>query len=269
MTAHRFNLELPRSLDEALDCLARHGSGGRALAGGTVLLPELAGSRVAPSAVIDLSRAGLDGIRSGSDGVSIGATTTYRQLASSSARAPGGVLAWLGAVARGITGGPQIRNRGTVGGSAAFANPSSDVPAVLVALGAALTVASADGRRDVHAEDFFTDAFRTCLGEDELVVAIEVPDPPAGARFGYEKLKFGESSWPIVTAAAIVCSGSTRVALGGCSAVPVVVEVDRPEKAAEAVAAAVTEPWSDVLADGGYRRRVAPVVARRAVERAA
>jgi carbon-monoxide dehydrogenase medium subunit len=269
VTAHRFDLELPRSLDEALDCVARHGSGGRALAGGTVLLPELAGLRVAPSAVIDLSRVGLDGIRVDADGVSIGAATTYRQLASAAAGTPDGAIAWLGAVAGGITGGAQIRNRGTVGGSAAFANPSSDVPAVLVALGAVLTLASAGGSREVRAEDFFTEAFRTCLHDDELLVVIAVPDPPAGTRFGYEKLKFGESSWPIVTAAAIIRSDSTRVALGGCSSVPVVVEVDRAADAEEAVASAVTEPWSDVLANGAYRRRVAPVVARRAIERAA
>jgi carbon-monoxide dehydrogenase medium subunit len=270
MNGHAFDLEMPRSLDEALDCLRRHGSESRALAGGTVLLPEIAHSRVTPSVVIDLSHAELDGIKAHPGGAVIGAMTTYRQLAVAPSTAPSSrALSWLSAVARGITGGAQIRNRGTLGGSAAYANPSSDIPAVLVALGAVLTAASAHGERELRAEELFADAFRTRLSDDELLVSIRVPEPAPGARFGYEKLKFGESSWPIATAAAVVSpSGSVRLGLGGCCAVPVALELSDAEHVADAVDSATSDSWSDVLADGAYRRGVAPVVAQRALVRA-
>lgn len=271
MTGHAFDLEMPRSLEEALDCLRRHGGESRVLAGGTILLPEIAHSRVTPSVVIDLSRAKLDGVKAEPGGAVIGATTTYRQLALASSTATSSrALSWIAAVARGITGGPQIRNRGTIGGSAAYANPSSDIPAVLVALGAVLTAASTRGERELRAEELFADAFQTCLSDDELLVSIQLPEPAPGARFGYEKLKFGESSWPIATAAAVIRSdGSVRLGLGGCCAVPVAVELEGAEHLASAVDSATSDPWSDVLADGAYRRRVAPVVAQRALGRAA
>jgi len=228
-------------------------------------------SRLAPSVVVDLSRLELDRIRLEEGNVVLGATTTYRHLVLASREETAQpLLSWLGAVASGITGGAQIRNRGTVGGSAAFSNPSSDVPALLVALDAELSSTSSHGSRSQRAEDFFSDAFTTSLHDEDLLVSIRIPAGEDGTSFGYEKLKFGESSWPIVTAAAVVRpSGSARVAVGGCCPVPIAVEVDRAADVAEAIATSITEPWSDVLADGTYRRRVAPVVAGRAANRAA
>jgi aerobic carbon-monoxide dehydrogenase medium subunit len=270
MISYSFEIETPRSLDEAVDCMSRHGEAARALAGGTVLIPEMAHARIAPKAVVDLSRAGLGGVRADGNDVVLGATTTYRQLATASATAdPPPAIAWLGTVARGITGGAQIRNRGTIGGSATFANPSSDIPAVLVALDAAMVTVSPHRERELPARSFFLDAFRTCLQEDELLTSIRIPALPAGTRFGYEKLKFGESSWPIVTAAVVANSdGALRIGLGGVCPVPIAVDLDDSADVAEAVLAAVADPWSDVLADGTYRRTVAPVIAGRALAKA-
>jgi aerobic carbon-monoxide dehydrogenase medium subunit len=261
--AHRFALEVPADVPEALALAARHGDAARPLAGGTVLLPELGRGAARPACIIALDRCGLDTVTRSDAMLVLGACTTYRQLAL--APEPG----LLGSFARGVTGGAQVRNRATIGGSAAWANPSSDAPGVLTALEAVMVLRSTEGERRLPCERFFVDAFRTALLPGELLVAVEVP-VRAGVRHGYRKLKFGESSWPIVTASAVVRrDGSARIALGGASAVPLAVEVERADEVADAVRAALVEPWSDVLAGGEYRRRVAPVIARRALEAAA
>ena len=226
--------------------------------GGTMVVPEMTHGRVRPSAVVDLARAGLAGITRVRGGWVVGAMTTYTELERSA-------VPLLATVARGITGGPQIRNRGTVGGSASYANPSSDVPAALVALGARLHLARRGGERQVAAGDFFLGAFRTAREPDEVLTGITVPD--TGAALGYVKFKLAEGSWPIVTAAAL--AGPTiRVALGGAAAAPVVVEVAREswrDELRSAVDRVLTEPWDDVLAPGHYRARIAPVIAARSV----
>lgn len=257
MISHPFALFVPGSVEEAVGLAARYGSEARALAGGTVLVPEMNCGTCRPGVVIDLSRCGLANATS----AGFGAMATYRQLTA----LPG----LLGRVARGITGGPQIRNRATAGGSACHANPSSDVPAVLVALKATLVLASDAGERRLSAAEFFLDAFTTAVQPGELLVSVELPALGPEVRFGYSKLKFGESSWPILTAIAIVGPGDMlRVVLGAAAAVPVAVEVSRASDLDDAVRGALVEPWSDVLASSEYRRRVAPGVARRALEAA-
>jgi CO/xanthine dehydrogenase FAD-binding subunit len=226
--------------------------------GGTMVVPEMTHGRVRPSAVVDLAKAGLAGVARDGDGWVIGAMTTYTELARSN-------VPLLAIAARGITGGPQIRNRGTVGGSASYANPSSDVPAVLVALGARMRLARRGGAREVPAAEFFAGAFRTAREPDEVLTAITVPGTAAAA--GYVKFKLVEGSWPIVTAAAL--AGPTiRVVLGGAAAAPVAVELERASWRARLrseVDRLLTEPWDDVLAPGHYRARIAPVIAARAV----
>lgn len=257
MISHRFALFVPESVEEAVALAARYGSEARALAGGTVLVPEMNRAACRPAVVIDLSRCGV----AVASPARFGAMATYRQLAP----LPG----LLGTVARGITGGPQIRNRATAGGSACYANPSSDIPAALVALEALLVLASGHGTRRLQASAFFLDAFTTAARPGELLVSVELPALGPAVRFGYSKLKFGESSWPIVTAAAVVHpDGMLRVVLGGATAVPVAVQVSRAADLDDAVRDAIVEPWSDVLADAEYRRRVAPAVARRALDAA-
>ena len=259
MISRPFALHVPNSLQEAVELAGRYGNDASLLAGGTVLLAEMARGQALPGVVIDLSRAGLAGISDRS----VGAMATYRDLERSRSHPV------LARCAYGITGGAQIRNRGTVGGSAAWSNPSSDVPAVLVGLSATLVLVSVSGERRVPAERFFTDAFRTDRKPGEVLTSIELPEMADRLRFGYQKLKFGESSWPIVTALAIVRNdGSIRVSVGGAAAIPIVVESATATGLEEMVAAALMNPWSDVLATADYRRRVSPVIARRALEAA-
>jgi carbon-monoxide dehydrogenase medium subunit len=173
-------------------------------------------------------------------------------------------------MAAGVTGGKQVHNQGTLGGSACYANPSSDVPAALVGVSATLRLANAGGTRDVDAAEFVLGAFRTLLEPRELLAEIVVPAAPEGSRFGYYKFKLSESSWPIATATCLVGNDGAiaRLSLGGVSPRPVLVSKAEGAAEATAVQAAVEatdfEPWTDAVADGRYRRRIASVVAKRA-----
>jgi CO/xanthine dehydrogenase FAD-binding subunit len=161
----------------------------------------------------------------------------------------------------------------------AYANPASDVPTALVALEASMHLAGPAGRRTVPAAEFFRGAFRTALRSGELLTGMEIPRR-AGVRWGYVKLKASESSWPIVTAAArLESAGFAVVAVGGAAEVPVSVTIPWAEgrsrlepEARSLVDDQLTNVigtwWEDQLADARYRRRVAAVVAVRAVEAA-
>lgn len=261
MITRNFAYHAPADLGGVTAALA--GGDAVIVGGGTMVVPDMTHGRTTPGVVVDLSRAGLSGLFPAAGGeVVVGATTTYTQLLRGGDLAP-----LLRRVAGGVTGGPQIRNKGTVGGSACYANPSSEVPAALVALGARMRLASARGVREVAAADFFTGAFTTDRRPDEVLAAVVLPSPD-GPAFGYHKLKFSESSWPIATAACVRGPGGWRVALGGVAATPLLVTLESadPRHVRAEVARVLTEPWSDVLADGDYRRRVAPVVALRAIK---
>lgn len=280
MITNRFAYHRPESADVAVGLLAEDGPDARVLAGGTWVVANLTRGTSAPRSIVDLRAAGLGLVRRGEDGVSIGPTTTYAELTRSEHVATHARLLWT--VAGGITGGQQIRNQGTIGGSACYATPSSDMPGALVAVAARIRISSIRGTREVAAGDFFRDAFTPDLEADELVTEIVVPEQPPSARYGYYKLKLCESSWPIAMASCVVAvdeSGvctSARLVLGGVAAVPLVVQVDDaivgttigPDElagVAELAEHAVVDPWSDVLADGEYRRNVAGVVAKRAL----
>lgn len=256
----------PESLQEAAAALAEGDA--VVIGGGTMVVPDLTHGRTVATAVVDLCRAGLGGIEAHDGGWLIGATTSYAALERSS-------LPLLSRVARGITGGPQIRHRGTAGGSACYANPGSDVPAVLVALDVTLRLVSADGVREVAAREFFRGAFSTARRPDEVLAALVVPPVPGAV--GYHKFKLAEGSWPIVTATC-VARQQLSVVLGGAAAVPVALVVDRPDPGTsdpawrahlrEVVDHGLAEAgggWDDALAPGHYRARIAPAIAARAV----
>ncbi|MFI6456067.1 FAD binding domain-containing protein [Streptosporangium amethystogenes] len=273
MITKNFAYHAPTDLDGVVTALSAASGAAVVLGGGTMLVPDMTHGKTVADVVVDLSRAGLSGIARHGGEVVVGATTTYAGvLFDPRAR---DLVPLLGRMAGGVTGGPQIRNKGTIGGSACYANPSSEVPACLVALGARLRLASAGGTREVAAGDFFTGAFTTARRPDEVLANVTLP-APTGPRPGYTKLKLTESSWPIATAACVPGpEGALRVALGAVAATPLLVTLDPPQAGVadpawrahvrEVVDAALAEPWSDVLADGEYRRRVAPVVAARAV----
>ena len=229
--------------------------------------------------MIDLRNAGLAGASESNGGLSVGAMTTYDELASSAlVRERAGALA---AMAAGITGGAQVRYQGTVGGSACYATPSSDAPGALVGLGATMRLRSSSGTRDVGASDFFKGAFESDVNDGEVLEAITLPAPPENARFGHYKLKLVESSWPIATATCVigVDSGgsvtSARLAVGGVNTTPYLVDVsslvggsldaDAAASVVETARAGATDPYSDVLASGEYRQQVSGVVAKRAL----
>ncbi|MBM9466474.1 FAD binding domain-containing protein [Nakamurella leprariae] len=248
------------------------------LSGGTMLVPEMSHRTRRPDLVLDLRNARLSGVRVEADTLTIGAATTYRQVLDTTLPGGGAALAVLQTVARGITGGPQIRNRGTVGGSAAWANPSSDVPGLLVGLDATIRVDGAGGHRLIAAQDWVTGAFRTARAPAEILTGITAPTRPRH-RFGYVKFKLAESSWPIVTATCLASPvGNVVLSVGGAFERPLRlslagVPADLPERElrtllAEQIAAADPTPWTDVLADGAYRARISPVIAARAVQQA-
>lgn len=265
--------ELPRTVAEAVAILGREPGAARVLSGGTWLVPELVRGALRAGTVVDLARLDLPPVRREDECVVISATATYSDLLSSDEVRVCAPLLWT--LASGITGGAQLRNTGTLVGSACRASPASDVPTALVALDATIRIVGADGVREVSAPAFLGDAAPPDVRAGELVVEVLVPRALPGDRSGYVKLKHSTGSWPIVTAAFVARSADAcaALAIGGLAAAPVRAQCDLHDAAAlealpELAVSAARTLWSDVLADAAYRRKVAPVAARRAIGQA-
>lgn len=274
----KFDYYRANSVDEAFALMGQLGDA-KLLAGGHSLIPALKLRLAAPSALIDIGRIGeLKGITRNGDSATIGALTTHAMVAASSdlPTALTEAASWIG--------DPQVRNRGTVGGNIAHADPASDLPTVLTALGATMNMRGLNGARSVSADDFFIDLFMTALGEDEILTSIDIPVDSAGTA--YAKLFNPASRYAIVgVAAKVTVSGgqctSARVALGGLT--PAAVRAPSVEAAlvgkaltAENIAAAASQVGSDlndvmgdIHASEEYRRAMAPVYVERAVSKAA
>lgn len=286
-----FEYARPTSVDEALSLLAGSDDA-TVIAGGQSLLTVLRMRLNAPELVVDLGRIdALRGIRAVSGGgavaggggaIEIGAMTPYHEiLASEEIRTELSLL--HDAVSK--VGDPQVRHRGTVGGSLAHADPGGDCGAVALALEAEMVIAGPRGERVVPAADFFLDLFTTAVGEDELLVAVRFPVHPGwGSR--YEKFVRIAQQWPIVAVGACVhmADGKTisaaRIGLTNMGPTPLraraveeaLVGVAPTAEAVGAACAAVadgTSPPSDLNGDADYRRHLATVLARRAVLAAA
>ena len=284
MKPPRFDYLAPRSLDEALDLLARHGEQARVLAGGQSLVPLLNFRLVRPGCLVDLNDVpGLAGIRVDDGRLVIGAMTRQRAVEMSTLvreRCP------LLAEAMPQIGHVQIRNRGTVGGSLAHADPAGELPAVVAALGGELVLRSARGQRVLGPAQFFVGYLTTAAAPDELLVEARVPvaPPRTGSAFLEVSRRHGDFALVGVAATVTVDAGgvctAAAVALTGVGPTPVVareaaralvgVEPGPPafEEAARRVAGSV-EPDSDLHASSEYRRHLAGVLTRRALERAA
>jgi aerobic carbon-monoxide dehydrogenase medium subunit len=258
-----------RSVDEAVAALAEHGEDAKLLAGGHSLLPIMKLRLAVPSVLIDISGiSDLSYTRVEGDEVVIGAGTRHHELERSEvARAEVPLLPH----AAGRVGDPQVRHRGTLGGTVAHSDPASDLPTALLALGGTVVVQGPGGRREVPITEFWTGFFETALSPDEVVVEVRVPRT-GGAGWGYEKFTRRENDWPIVAAAAV----DGRVALANMAGT--VLRATATEEAlargasiAEAAALADegTSPTSDMHADEEYRRHLARLLTRRALERAA
>ncbi len=276
-----FEYHRASSVDEALSLLAAH-SGAKLLAGGHSLIPLLKQRLAAPPALIDIGRiAELFGISEAGGKLRIGALTRHAAIASSELVQRSCPLL---SEAAGKIGDPQVRNRGTIGGNVAHADPASDLPAVLVALDATLHLRGPSGPRQVQASSFFTDLLTTDLGEGEMLTAVEVPVLDGNTGSCYLKAEHPASGYALCGAAALVtldadgrCTGAA-LAFNGIAATPVVAGVasalagrtpdDGAIAAAVAAHLAVPDPLGDVHASGEYRVELAKVYGRRALERA-
>jgi aerobic carbon-monoxide dehydrogenase medium subunit len=253
------------SAAQAIDLLAEHGDDAKLLAGGHSLLPMMKLRLAAPEVLIDIGRAtDLSGITIDGDELVIGATTRHADVASSDLVKTDAPLL---AHAASLVGDPQIRHRGTIGGSLAHADPAADMPMALVALGGRLELRGPNGTRMVEADDFFTGFFETALEEGELISAVRVtrrPDEP----WGYQKFVRRANDWAIVGVAAT----AGRIALANMGATPLRARAaersfaagNSPAQAAE-LAAEDTSPGSDIHADPEYRRHLARVLTARAL----
>jgi carbon-monoxide dehydrogenase medium subunit len=248
------------SVEDALEALAEEDS--RALAGGQSLLPVMKLRLARPSLLVDISHVDLNGVEHGEDRLPIGALTTWDHLAR--VPDPASSMEAIPECAAGI-GDLQVRNRGTIGGSLAHADPASDMPAVLLALGAEVTIRSTAGSRSLPLADFFLGPFTTVLEQGELITAVAVPKPPAGAASAYAAVEHPASGFALAGAAALALpDGSSRIAVTGIAATPFVLD-DATDPAA---ALADVEVFGDRFAPAEYRRDLASSVVRRALEQA-
>lgn len=283
-----FGYVAARSLDEALELLTAHGEDAKLLAGGHSLIPAMKLRLATPSYLIDLAQVpGLSGVRLDADTLVLGAMTVHADVATAPfvrQHVPALADAAL------LIGDVQVRNRGTIGGSVAHADPAADFPVILTALHAAFVLVSPSGRRTVAATDFFLDFFTTALEPNEVLTEIRVPLPPAGAGTAYEKLGHPASGYVVVSAGALIqrqASGqcaSACVAIGGLGSGPYRATATEaalqgqaltPDTIAAAAAHAAdgVEADDDAYASADYKRQMAALYARRvittAVQRAA
>jgi CO/xanthine dehydrogenase FAD-binding subunit len=277
----------PRTLEEALQLAAQHADDGKLLAGGQSLMPVLNFRLASPAALIDLNRvAGLAGITpTSAGGLAIRALTSHRAVERSF-----DVLQFcplLSATMPHIAH-MQIRNRGTIGGSLSHADPAAELPAIAVAVGAELVIASSlRGERVIPAESFFLGVFTTALEPDEILTEIRLPAWPAERRWGFQELTRRRGDFALAGAAVWLDGGghdgipcaAVRIVLFGVGNAPVRAiaaeqflangpTTDTRLREAGRLAAAAIEPPSDLHASAEYRRDVASVLVRRALEEA-
>ncbi len=273
-----FDYVAPTTVDDAVRALAEAGEDAKVIAGGQSLLPVLRMRLAAPSKLIDLGKvAELRGIREDGDALVIGAMTTHYDVQRDPlVREHAALLA----LATDTVADPQVRHRGTFGGSIAHADPAGDLLAPALALDAEMVLSGMDGRRTVPAAEFFTDFFTTALRPGEILVEVRVPKT-TGWSAHYEKFNRVAQAWSMVAVAvAVRVDGDSiveaRVGLTNMAAVPLrasAVEsalVGQPATtevimAAASHAAEGTSPATDGNADTEFRQHLAKVLTGRAV----
>ncbi len=279
-----FAYHAPRTRDEALELLDRHGPEAKPLAGGQSLVPAMNFRLAQPAVLVDLNR--VDDLAyvtgDGGGGLRIGAMARQRALER---EAVVGDRAPLLRETMPHIAHPQIRNRGTVGGSLAHADPAAELPAVMAALGARVRLQSRTGERWLPLAEFYLGLFTTALAPGELLVEIAVPPMASGSGWAFEEVARRHGDYALVGVAALVqlaadgrCA-QARVALLSVGEVPVLsgraaaaLAGERPtdeaiREAADAVQGDI-EPMSDIHASGAYRRHLATVLSRRVLTRA-
>ena len=276
-----FDYVAPTTVDDAVRALSEAGEDAKIIAGGQSLMPVLRMRLAAPSKLIDLGKvAELRGIREEGDHLVIGAMTTHYDVQFDGLIAEHAPLLALTATA---VADPQVRHRGTFGGSLAHADPAGDLPAPVLALDAEMVVRGMDGTRTVPAAEFFTDFFTTALRPGEILVEVRVPKT-TGWSAHYEKFNRVAQAWSIVAVAAAVrvdggAIAEARVALTNMGSTPVrATSVEQalvgrqatPEaiRSAAQHAAEGTSPPTNADADAEYRKHLARVLTSRAVSAA-
>jgi carbon-monoxide dehydrogenase medium subunit len=278
-----FEYHRPSTVQEAVALLEQSGGDAKVLAGGHSLLPLLKLRLAEPSALIDIGRLpGMTGIQSQGGELVIGSLTTHATIASSDAVKQAAPLL---AEAANVIGDQQVRNRGTIGGSLAHADPAGDFPAVILALEAQIKAVGPGGERTISATDFFVDMLTSALGESEILTEIRVPALPGGTGTAYLKMDHPASHYALCGVAAIVQLGGSgtveqaRVgvtgvgpkayratgvedALRGQSA-----SAESVEQAAQHAADGV-DALGDIHASSEYRSHLARVFAKRALNEA-
>lgn len=265
------------SVAEAVAALAEHGDDAKVLAGGHSLVPLMRLRFATPTVLVDVGR--IEGLRGVSTNghLTIGALTTHDELVNDpTIRAHCGVLAAVAAT----IGDPQVRHRGTIGGAIAHGDAAGDLPAAMVALDATVVAEGPSGRREIAAADLFVDFLTTALAPDEVLVEVHVPRLEGDWSWHYEKFTRAAQGWAIVGALALVkgrggAVEEARVGLTNVATVPVRAHAVEAALAAGSTAAEASEsaaegtaPSTDLNATAEYRRHLARVLTRRALEAA-
>lgn len=278
-----FDYARPATLAEAMALLEERGEDAKLLAGGHSLLPVLKARLARPDLLIDISRVeGLSGISESEGGLRVGALATHAEIERSAlVREKCPALA----EAAGAIGDMQVRNRGALGGSLAHADPAADYPAAMLAAGAEVLAAGAEGERAIGIDAFFTGAYETALAPGEILTAVRLPAPPARSGGAYLKAAQQASGFAVCGAAAQIALdeggaiASIRVGVTGVAApayraagVESALAGTAPDaeeiRAAAKKAGEGVEPLDDFYASADFRRHLAGVYAARAVSKA-
>jgi len=275
-----FEYEVAESVDHAIELLDQHGEEAKFIAGGHSLIPLLRLRLAAPTALIDLGRLDdLNYVREEDDHLAIGALTHHRQLLHNElVNEHCGILGYTA----GLLGDPSVQHRGTLGGTLAHGDPAGDMPSVICALEAEIVVQGPDGERTVGALDFFKDYLFTDLEPNEVITEVRVPKLGSNTGWSYKKFSRRSQDWATVGVAAVVEKdnggiSSARIGLTSMGSTPIrasAVEEALSGASADAVAEAAesadegTRPGSDDAASAEFRRHLARVWTRRALEEA-
>jgi aerobic carbon-monoxide dehydrogenase medium subunit len=267
-----FDYVRAESAEEAISLIGQHGDEAKFIAGGHSLLPMMKLRLAQPSVLIDIGRLqDLSYIRDAGDHVAIGAMTRHMDVETSDLLAQHVPLL---AHAAGHVGDPQVRHRGTIGGSIAHADPASDLPATTLALGATYVAQGPNGTREIASADFYRTFFESALEPDEVLTEIRVPKMN-GAGWGFQKFNRRAQDWAIVGVAAWRDGDRAGVGLVNMGATPVLATsvadaISSGATVADAAeqAAAEADPQADLNASVEYRQHLARVLTRRALESA-
>jgi aerobic carbon-monoxide dehydrogenase medium subunit len=270
-----FDYQAPESLDEAIQVLSEGGEDAKVLAGGHSLIPLMKMRLAAPELLVDLRRlSDLRGIQRDNGAFRIGAMTTHAEVSQADELG-------VAALAAGKIADQQVRNRGTIGGSLAHGDSASDLPAVLLACDGSVVARGPDGEREIAASDLFQGFLTTALNDDEIVTEVRLPAMD-GYDFAYLKFTRRAEDWAMVGVCALVKAEGgqiedARVAFTNMAATPIraeAVESALRGQGSDAIASAAesaadgTDPPGDLNATPDYKRHLARVLTRRALEQA-